>query len=646
MKNNKAFTLVELLAVIVILGLLMAIAIPSITKYIVDSRKKTLIATIGSYRDVVVNKVNDGEYKFSDINTTYYVHINNLELEKGGQSPFGDWVSAYVVVIFSNENNEYEYKYYWTSLDTGGYKVFLNKEVKNIEPNDIVSDDSPIIVTTAIGDRENIVIVDEDGDYHKMKATIELDKEEAEGCYTYSKKNNQITITSYSSSCPKSVHIPSKIEGLPVVAIGSNAFYNKGLTYVILPEGLVTIDSFAFAYNKLKSIEIPSTVKTIGTSAFANNLFEDIPDVSNVSSLSSTAFINNKIPNEKWFVYKKKSDGTFDYSVLTGYLGSDKDVIIPKEVNGVKLLMIDSYAFAYQGITSVVIPDTVTRIESAAFYSNSLTSVQLPSKLVYIGGDAFRGNKLTSISIPNTVTNISSMAFNENNLPQDQAYIYKRNSDGSIDYSYLVTYGGNASDIVIPAKVNGVELKTIGSWTFYGARLSSVVIPDSVTTIGTYAFNNNRLSESSAYIYARNSDGSIDYSKLIGYGGLKRADVNIPASKNGVTLKTISSNAFAFTGVTSLTIPEGVTTLEADSLRNAQLSTVVIPSTVTTIGKNAIAKNNVNYNPIKTIVNKTGKSFNWTDIVGSDVDDEIFETGTINNAYGRVSVVKTEEKNV
>lgn len=43
MRNNKGFTLVELLAVIIILGLLMVIATPSITKYISNARVKTYL---------------------------------------------------------------------------------------------------------------------------------------------------------------------------------------------------------------------------------------------------------------------------------------------------------------------------------------------------------------------------------------------------------------------------------------------------------------------------------------------------------------------------------------------------------------------------------------------------------------------------
>lgn len=55
--NKKAFTLVELLAVIIILGLLMAIAIPSVSKYLAQSRTKTYMNTLSSYADGVTKMV-------------------------------------------------------------------------------------------------------------------------------------------------------------------------------------------------------------------------------------------------------------------------------------------------------------------------------------------------------------------------------------------------------------------------------------------------------------------------------------------------------------------------------------------------------------------------------------------------------------
>ena len=80
--NNKGFTLVELLAVIVILGLLMAIAIPSVTKYITQSRKKTLISSIDSYTTAVSTAVNDqGFGALSDQSTMYYIPVSNIEAD-------------------------------------------------------------------------------------------------------------------------------------------------------------------------------------------------------------------------------------------------------------------------------------------------------------------------------------------------------------------------------------------------------------------------------------------------------------------------------------------------------------------------------------------------------------------------------------
>ena len=94
MKNKKGFTLIELLAVIVILGLLMAIAIPSVTKYITQSRKKTVVSTIGNYIGALVNDVNDLSYTFTASNTVYAVPIECVALERGGTNPFGAWYQA------------------------------------------------------------------------------------------------------------------------------------------------------------------------------------------------------------------------------------------------------------------------------------------------------------------------------------------------------------------------------------------------------------------------------------------------------------------------------------------------------------------------------------------------------------------------
>ena len=69
-KIKRAFTLLELLAVIIILGLLILIAIPSVTKYISDSRKETYIDTARQYLRGAVNLINSGKLDVYDTNVT------------------------------------------------------------------------------------------------------------------------------------------------------------------------------------------------------------------------------------------------------------------------------------------------------------------------------------------------------------------------------------------------------------------------------------------------------------------------------------------------------------------------------------------------------------------------------------------------
>lgn len=118
---SKAFTLIELLAVILILGLLLLIGITSVTKYISDTRRSTYIATAKRYIESARNLVNDREYNLYDFDTTYYIPISCIPLEKGGKSPYGDFKQAYVIVSYTGDG----FEYYWASTDTA--KMGINQ---------------------------------------------------------------------------------------------------------------------------------------------------------------------------------------------------------------------------------------------------------------------------------------------------------------------------------------------------------------------------------------------------------------------------------------------------------------------------------------------------------------------------------------
>ena len=185
MKNKrKGFTLIELLAVIVILGLLMAIAIPSVTKYITESRKKTLVSTIGNYITAMVNEVNDLTYTFTEANTIYAVPIECIALERGGTNPFGAWHQAsnaywaYVLVQYDDETSSYIYGY--TFKDSAGYGIYptsqskLNEQGKQIKTGlDLSRPKNGKVTTITAIDNWNGFVVDSSTDLVVLEAESE-----------------------------------------------------------------------------------------------------------------------------------------------------------------------------------------------------------------------------------------------------------------------------------------------------------------------------------------------------------------------------------------------------------------------------------------------------------------------------------------
>ena len=90
----------------------------------------------------------------------------------------------------------------------------------------------------------------------------------AKSDYKYTTENGKVTIIAYTGSAID-VTIPATIDGMPVVAIGEEAFKNTQIRSVTIPSGVKTIDWFAFsACTVLESITIPSSVTSVGYGAF------------------------------------------------------------------------------------------------------------------------------------------------------------------------------------------------------------------------------------------------------------------------------------------------------------------------------------------------------------------------------------------
>ncbi|HXP63107.1 MAG TPA: leucine-rich repeat domain-containing protein, partial [Dongiaceae bacterium] len=139
----------------------------------------------------------------------------------------------------------------------------------------------------------------------------------------------------------------------------------------------------------------------------------------------------------------------------------------------------------------------------------------------------------------------------------------------------ITGYAGPGGAVVIPGAVNGVPVVSIGEDAFAHARLTSVTIPSSVITIGSWAFE---------FCYgltnATIGDGVVSVGEAAFWSCSNLTSVVIPS---GVT--SIGNGAFAFCSkLTNITIPNSVTDI-AESAFSActRLTSAVIPSSVTSI---------------------------------------------------------------
>lgn len=223
---------------------------------------------------------------------------------------------------------------------------------------------------------------------------ISMTAEEASKLFICAVANNAVVISQYNGDA-REVDIPGSIDGLPVTAIGPNAFKgNTTVSSVNIPDSVAVIGAGAFQEcSALTSVTLSSSLTEIGYYAFLKcSALTSVTIPSSVTKIGYSAFQSTAWLSAQTSEFVIVGDG-----VLIRCNSTATSVVIPDTVKYV------SNAFYYNQYTqSVVIPSTVTAVDTYAFCScPKLTSIAFPSSVASIGTDAiFSCSALTSVTAP------------------------------------------------------------------------------------------------------------------------------------------------------------------------------------------------------------------------------------------------------
>ena len=280
-------------------------------------------------------------------------------------------------------------------------------------------------------------------------------------------------------------------------------------------------------------------------------------------------------------------------NIVSHTAGEVMDVVIPASIDGKPVVKIGDSAFS---VINSVDPETFA-MDFDVNKKVIINSVVIPSSVREIGNFAFAINNITSLTLSEGLLSVGTAAFLGN---KSLGTLYLPSTVMSIsEYSFA---SSNITSIAL-----GNKLSKIPTGAFGANKLKTVNIPDSVTTLSKQAFARNQLT-------------SVNLNNVV----------------------KIGDQAFAYNNLSSINLNK-VQEIGDGAFHINNLTRVVISSAVTKIDKGAfgiVITDEESGNPdLRTVVNNSGKSFDWGKIIFWN-SGEKFETGSVVNGTITVNVIK------
>lgn len=649
MKEKNAFTLVELLGVLVLLAVIGLITVPTVNKLVNNSKSKARSAQITLIEKAAKSWAAENTDLISEA-STYYLDVQTLVdknyLEAEGLVDPEDStknLNQCVRIYYDNGYNSYQYSYS-NCADNVDPKCFtfdtVNRVITAYNFDDLESCPMDVTIPVAIDgvDVKYIAPGAFNGLNHKNKITS-VDFSQA----TYLRRIYDSTTDGTQGAFANNLITYIDFGNIPqFYEIGNYAFYNNDLTSIDFTKApaLQVIDNSSFEGNQLLTVNLSNlpALTLVDDSAFAYNNISGKLTVENsplLNELGDFVFAHNDLTS---LVLKnlpellKISSDSFSNNLLKSL----------ELTNLPKLAEIRSRVFEDNNISSFVMGElpSLTYIGYSAFHGNPIKNfdfsktpnlvyiydsafedcqlsgvldLSMLNNLTEIGGYAFSYDYYTSINWGsiNKLTTIGAGAFLYNSLNVANAFVYARKSDGTVDNTTLVSYGGSRvkrQNVTIPSNI-----KTLDYRAFRYCDIESFVPGsfDNITSIANGAFTGNDLSPEQAFIYKKNSDASYDYGTVISYGG-DADDIQLPSN-----ITTIDYRAFYNCSIDSadLTTATNLTVIGEEAFLDNHITSITIPATVTTIGDKAFYRTSSNeWNNITILGTATRFNARWTTI--------------------------------